>query len=257
MLDTGLIVLKLVGGATLLIAFLIALVLGILRLFGINVLRKRRAESDAEIARNAARLAREYVKRRIKELEIKAEDAAQALARQTLPYLDHYCRTFVEKEVVNHPDKAKQLGKDGLADLKKELDRVITRLAPRVKTHIDTKFPWPHRASDVTRTESPEQVETALKERMRFLMGYMGDILVKHGFAKSGPDAEWRPVKPKSKSEKRLMYSWGIDFSPELTTIWIDYVQVLQELKEFKMKLGDVERDREKNEAKRLWEEAS
>lgn len=99
----------------------------------------------------------------------------------------------VEHAVKNRPHITKALGVDGLRGMKIELNDLIANIPDITSKHLTNDALWRHRKPVPTKLgyEFFLGAGDVPKKELNRIMGHVGAILVKHGYAEVGYHAEW------------------------------------------------------------------
>lgn len=166
----------------------------------------------------------------------------------------------VKRAVISHPEIAKKSGLEGLRSVKSDLQKIIGMVPSIVEEHVNRDKYWPHRGKLPDEAHSqfgryqfhgpraPENLDDGVRE----VLGYAGAILVKHGFADTGQDSEWK-TEPGC---DQLRYRYGYDRSEKMNGVLKQYSGLYEELVKLDNELRKAKEERAKAEAKNLWDQA-
>ena len=111
---------------------------------------------------------------------------------------------------------------EGLRNLKSDLQKMIEMVPSIVEEHLNNDKYWAHRGqlSYEPYQLGPYRVQgnrvpDELSEGVRELLGYVGAILIKHGFADTKQYSEWETKH----GFERPRYSYGYDCSDKMITV--------------------------------------
>lgn len=197
---------------------------------------------------------REEVEARILALREEMEGIKQEFLRATTDFVAKTFQAEVEKAIREKPGLAMAKGVSGLSQLKADLN-VLIQDAPRlVEERLRRDELWPDRQDAVDEDlawslrSRPER--GGFDEEVRFLVGYVGTLLVKHGFADTSDRSEWEVKQGKGR------YRFWLQWSDEMRSVLEGYAGKVRELANLQRKAKDIVRRKAEAQARRLWQQA-
>jgi hypothetical protein len=182
------------------------------------------------------------------------EEIRKGFKAVLLDYASTWIKDTLEYHLIReNPEKAKQMGKSGLAAVRAEYKALIERL-PRLVDHIinDNKK-WPHKAEFgfVLKEHEYFSLKTTdiLTEMIRSVVSQLGPILKKYGLIQFKQYGEW-----KAQGEE-LQYVIGFNLSPQLKKLIDDYKEQFGSYEKTLGDLASLNKNKSQEEARILWEE--
>ncbi|WP_048190407.1 hypothetical protein [Methanobacterium sp. SMA-27] len=208
---------------------------------------------------------------KIEDLTIKIDKTRQKMApvlitflNETEIYVTKFYKDTIKEYVVSHPDITKKYGKDGIRDLKYECRELIKLIPEIVEMHLGTDKFWSHKCpiNDLKKEckvypafSTHYNVSDSNKriiESLRHILGYLGDLLLKYGYIKTGKYSEW-----KMSEDEEFKYKGSIECTPEMKTSLKIYLEMDKELAGLINEVKDIEKQKKeaegKDEAEEIW----
>jgi hypothetical protein len=187
---------------------------------------------------------------RIESKREEAEEAAREWQRAAGRFLAQQYTELVERAVTEkHPDRAQELGREGLGALKTELRHLIDDIDNVVAAELNRDELWEHRgAVDTTAYGGygDRLHGSPLDEPMRRALGRVAPLLLDRGLDE---DRAWQ------EREGQRRWSYALDQSDEMTERMADYRDRLKELRQLQRDLDKAEREEKESAARSLWDE--
>lgn len=174
-----------------------------------------------------------------------------------------YFQQRVEREIVNHPELTQSLGIEKLGELKKELTALIKNTPEIVEERLRKEQVWDHlrqlpdglgNAGRLS-NDGHNLVYSAggqIQEELRWIFGYVGQLLIKFGLAKGGHGSEWE-TKPGSAVPR---YQYGLPTNEEMDTLMKKHKELFSAFVILQVRVLDAERERQQAIARDLWDHA-
>lgn len=157
-----------------------------------------------------------------------------------------------------HLDRVREYGQEGrLGDLKAELQGEKDKLPKLIGVHVGADKNWLHRG-DIPKYERERQKWTdvignkELRAAVHKLYGYIGHVLVKHGFAHIGKDSDWINVSGQEEPQYRAPIRW----SSEMAETCKAYASLCEDLFKHLNNIKTLKKQRDKTEIRELWNKA-
>ena len=200
------------------------------------------------------------LKEQMDTLREQMEKTCKEFLEATKEFAPTWFQKSVERAVTSQPELAKECGVNGLRSLKSDLQKLVAMIPHIVEQHVNCDKYWPHRAElpdepelkfgryHISKPRGPDELDNGVRE----ILGYVGAILVKYGFAKTGEFGNWVA----GYGSERPRYRFGYDWSEKMSSVLNKYSPLYDELVKLNEKLKKVEREKAEAEAKDLWEQA-
>jgi hypothetical protein len=212
------------------------------------------SEFDAAIAEAEAALAA---------TRTQMEEARQRLAATITDFVTPWFAEQARLAVERNPDRAKELGVDGIRALKADVAALTDRLPELVKGELLDAVTWAHLEpgwdeSDPWKTNPRYNYSAVSQHRqadtfdkpLRRILGQLGPILEAHGLGK--PD-DWRNA---SGGSAKPYYPFGVDWTAEMKAAAAQYADLYGELRMHNQKRHESQAAKERAEAQDLWNQA-
>jgi hypothetical protein len=208
---------------------------------------------------------------KIRDLTVQIDKTRQKMApvlisflNETEIYVTNFYKDTIKEYVVSHPDITKEYGKEGIRDLKYECRELIKLIPEIVEIHLGTDEFWSHKCpiNDLKKEckvypafSTHYNISDSNKriiESLRHILGYLGDLLLKYGYIKTGKYSEW-----KLSEDEEFTYKGHIQCTPEMKTSLKTYLEMDKELAGLINKVKAIEKQKKeaegKNEAEEIW----
>ena len=197
----------------------------------------------------------------IRVLRDRIEKTCKEFFEATNEFAVEWFQSCVERAVISNPELAKKSGVAGLRNLKSDLQNLAATVPSIVEKHLNIDRCWPHRRQipdkpdpqlgryqDYWRRLTIANLKNAVAE----VLGYVGGVLVKHGFADTGPASAWAVIAWSEQPKYTCEYDW----SQKLNAVFGRYSDLYGQLIELDGELKKVQREKAEAEAKGLWDQA-
>lgn len=200
------------------------------------------------------------LKEQVNVLRGRMEEACKEFLDATKQFAVGWFQDCVESTVVSNYERAKEYGVKGLRNLKSDLGKLITIVPSIVEKHVNNDKYWVHRgvmSYDVLiqnfrylvyQGHFPDTLGNAVRE----VLGYVGAIIVKHGFVNTGQAGTWEVKHGAAQPIYRRRYIW----SEKMNNALKQYSNLCNEARKLSMELKEEEREKAEAEAKDLWKQA-
>jgi hypothetical protein len=201
----------------------------------------------------------------MKNLREQMEKTCNDFLLATNEFVIDWFKKNVEKEVQSHPEITKKLDVEGLRKLKSDLQDLILKAPDLINRYLNVDTYWGHRGIISKDGENRSRryfsyrelapVEGPLDESIRIILGYVGELYAKYGYiSDNSPDYINYRWQRKSGSNQRR-YSISYDWSKKMSEIMKKYSEQYDRLVSLDENLKEIKQDKEKAEAKRLWDQ--
>jgi hypothetical protein len=186
---------------------------------------------------------------RIESLREEMEVACRAWFSATEAFLREAYPVWVERAVTDQPDVARAKGVEKVPTVVDKLlnvDRLWAHRAPVVETSAVSRQRY---APD--NQQPPHELDAEVGK----VLGQVAPVLVKHGFGSKGSFGPWtQEFGRRGTSHWRLnqRYEW----SPDMTAAIRRYADLYRDFHTTLVELEEVKRDKQRSEARNLWEQA-
>jgi hypothetical protein len=215
---------------------------------------------DPDRAAVEARLA--ALEAQIAGLRTDMEGACRAFLQATLAFAVEWFQRRVEQAVVDDPEIAKVLGRDGLRRLKADLRKLVEQAPDLVSSLVNRDQLWAHRPALIDSSAAllnPElnPYEFRGDRAPPLLNGAVAEVLARAeallaAFGLAPPEPAGLPGFPVSRSRRRiLLFTWSEDMRGALGR----YAELYARLRTANSDLRPLRRKRVDGDAKRLWDE--
>lgn len=192
------------------------------------------------------------------ELDAARDEFLAAVRAFTAAWGDAYLRDMI----VQKHALARAKGLEGLRRVKDEWRSLQADLPALVDAQLNRGHLWPHRAAQHTPTSSAanpyydlerDQPAGPLADELRKLLGFIGRIVIRHGFDDFGEDSDWAPL---AHENALVTYRGKLVLSDDVRNA---LVSAAKRFDTYAALLPKRQAEREANaraEALRLWDEA-
>lgn len=215
------------------------------------------------------------MKKKIEQLNtaITEQQKSLALLRQQIvtaskPFVKECIKHEIEQQVKSNSEHTKELGKDALTEMKKQLLSVLDNSDALVDDIFGDDELWVHVNYKVTpngdRFGQGYNKEKLAKENIhkgiKIALGEAGKILIKYKYLSPGKQYTWDygmryDYSRANKGESRLMYAYGLSLPEELFQMIEKYSKGIWQLHEASCQLMDSQKALSEQEAIDLWNE--
>lgn len=184
------------------------------------------------------------------------------------PFVRERIKFEVEQQVKSNSEHTKELGKDALTEMKKQLLSVLDNSDALVDDIFGDDELWVHVNYKVTpngdRFGLGYNKEKLAKENIRkgikIALGEAGKILIKYKYLSPGNQYTWDygmryDYSRANKGESRLMYAYSLSLPEELFQMIEKYSKGIWQLHEASCQLMDSQKALSEQEAIDLWNE--
>ncbi len=179
-------------------------------------------------------------------------ELSEKFIKQTKKFLQKRAQDLGDKIAkIDHPERTKQLGRQGLRRLKLELEKIVVYQIPdQVDILLSKDKYWLHRQPYLSSYPTHRgKFKSRLENVIRGILGLVGELFKGYKF-KLAFD-EWR----KPKSEKGLNYIGNDILSPKMERLLDDYLDHYTRLEDYHSELDQIRKEKIQAEAKALWDE--
>jgi hypothetical protein len=195
----------------------------------------------------------------------KAEDMVDNFKQVTSAYLVEFANHEVKQGVTEKPDITEALGLENLSELKKQVREIISSYPSQVDGRFNN-VSWAHKVdlskqkldSFGTHRSLCKQTSDSIENVIRELIGQIGSLLVKYGFADMSQYSVWELT-----TNHTVRYKYGLpDFETiypngaKLKSITRDYSKIIESYISAVMAYEKSQLDKKKTIAKDLWDKA-
>lgn len=193
----------------------------------------------------------------------KAEALVLEYKRVVAMFLDDWANNLIDSAIRDKAQIAKDLGKEKLGKMKSEFRELLEEYPDLTAAELEEEVFWPHRAEipeDITSNrligyDLAEKHGESLDDAIRLLIGRVGALLIKFGFASSASSTvrggEWKLGRGGAP-----MYPYGISHNDQLDNVRKEYQQIVEEYAETAREVRRAEHEKDAVEAKDLWDKA-
>jgi hypothetical protein len=202
----------------------------------------------------------EALEERTNALRVELDRLARRLFAPTADFVTTWYRAHVEQALLNNPEAVKSAG-PRLSAMKADVSDLLSRVPQVVEQFLDVDEAWPHRGEikvEDLQAFPPlgfSQPPHRLEAQIRAILGVLGEILVKHGFARLGRASEWAK-RPTGAYTDVMIFAHRVEWTKNMKDAIADYSQRLHDLAQAERQLAGVKRDKEAAEIRHLWEQA-
>lgn len=173
------------------------------------------------------------------------------------------CKSFAKNEInkrirsaiSSNPEKAKELGTEGLAPIKKEVEESLLTIDSYVEELICKDSFWLYKQENITTINCPfasymvhgNRLPDIIDEPLRLLLSPAGVILMSYGL---GTSEDWE------KRGEMMRYRYGINIDDDLITSMKSFGSKFDELYRLLETLESLKIKKESGEALNLWDES-
>lgn len=211
----------------------------------------------------------EELKQNIKNMEKEKDELkgqAEALKKKIIQNIKENYANEIEKivknEVKNNPEKTKELGKEKISSMKKELNDTIKSLDSHVESIMSNKDYWLHSNCDSEKKSSYEMdrnATNAIEKGIREILGLAGKLLIKYEFCVVRSEYERYSTALfcyYGNNKNRVFYQYGTCVNKELDEFIKEYGKIVSKIVINNTKLLEEKRKLDEQEALNLWDEA-
>jgi hypothetical protein len=182
------------------------------------------------------------------------EEIRNRFKASILDYASTWTKDTLEYHLIKeNPEKAKQMGKSGLAAVKAEYKALIERFPKMVDDIVNDNKKWPHKAEYglIFKENESSSVDTSaiLTRMIRPVVSQLGPILKKYGLIQFKQYGGWE-----ARGEE-LQYVHGFNLSPRLQQLLDDYKGRFDSYEKKMRDLTSLNNNKGQEEARILWEE--
>lgn len=215
------------------------------------------------------------IKKKIELLNTSLVDQRESLAvlRQQIvaaskPFVRERVKSEIEHQVRGNPEHTKKLGKDALAEMKKQLLTALENSDAVVDGIFSDDELWVHE----NYTVSPEgdrfgqgynkkkSAKENIHKGIKVAIGEAGKILIEHKYLSPGNQYRWDSdmrydYTRANKGKSKLMYGYGLSLPQEINLLIENYCKGVGQLHEALCQLMDLQKALSEQEAIDLWNE--
>lgn len=171
--------------------------------------------------------------------------------KSTKDFIAKWIQGKVKGTIISKPGLAKKIEKEGLGKIKVELHALIQKIPNIVEEHLNKNEHWAH-CKEFCKPEDFDSynISSIVKDRIRELLGYAGEILIKHKFADTGYHSEWEY------GEDRPKFGYGFDISGEMDGILGGYVGLYHKFESVNNEINEIKRKKAEAEVEELWKKS-
>jgi hypothetical protein len=190
------------------------------------------------------------------------EGACQAFLQATREFAVEWFRRRVEQAVVQQPESAKLLGRDGMRRLKADLGILVEQVPELVSSMVNRDHLWAHRPALIDSSlavlnpelnpyeQRGDRPPRLLDDAVAEVLGRAEALLAAFGLAQPAPSG--LPGLPVSRARRRALV---FDWSEGMLAARARYAELYARLRTANSELRPLRRKRVDPEAKRLWDE--
>lgn len=215
------------------------------------------------------------IKKKIDSLDISVAEQQKSLAllREQIvaaikPFVKERIKNEVESHVKTNSEHTKALGKDTLAEMKKELLAALENSDTFIDDIFGDNTLWVHENYQVIpngdRFSQKYNNQKSAKEKIRngikIAVGVAGKILIDHKYLSIGNLYVWESgmrydYTRANNGKSRLMYAYGLSLPQGISRLIEDYSNGIGQLHEVLCQLLDAQKSLSVQEALDLWNE--
>lgn len=190
---------------------------------------------------------------RIGNIKSDLEKIREEFIKATKDFIEKWIQDKIKETVKSKPEFAKKIGSEGLGKIKADLGELIKKVPNIVEEHVNKNEHWAH-CQEFCKPEeefiASYNIPFTIKDRIRKLFGYAGEILIKYNFADTESHSEWEY------DAKRPKFKYGFDISEEMESILGRYRRLYGEHERENNKLNETKRQKAKAEVEELWKKS-
>lgn len=188
--------------------------------------------------------------------------AADELLAATHQFLSEWGEAYLRRTIADKHALARAKGAAGVGALKEEWRALQSDFPALIDAQINRGFLWPSRedgSSATARAKNPfydmerDQAPPELVEELRKLLGFMGRILVRHGFDDLGDGSEWVPV---AHENALVSYRGRLVLPDALREVLCRAARDYEAYTSLMPQINEAREEDARREALRLWDEA-
>lgn len=215
------------------------------------------------------------IKKKIELLNASLDEQRESLAllRQQIvtaskPFVRERIKSEIEHQVKDNPEHTKKLGKDVLAEMKKQLLTALENSDAVVDDIFSDDELWVHENYMVSPNgdrfgqgyNKKESAKENIHKGIKVAIGEAGKILIEHKYLSPGKQYRWDSgmrydYTRANKGKSKLMYGYGLSLPQEINLLIENYCKGIGQLHEALCQLMDLQKALSEQEAIDLWNE--
>ena len=215
------------------------------------------------------------IKKKIEQLNtaITEQQKSLALLRQQIvtaskPFVKERIKHEIEQQVKSNSEHTKELGRDALTEMKKQLLSILDNSDALVDDIFNDDELWVHINYNVIPNmdlfgqgyDKGKLAKENIHKGIRIALGEAGKILIKYKYLSPGNQYTWDYgmryyYSCTNQAESRLMYAYGLSLPEELFQMIEKYSKGIWRLHEVSCQLLDSQKALSEQEAIDLWNE--
>lgn len=214
------------------------------------------------------------LKQEIENLELSAEEQRQSLEAQRQkivdaikPFAKEKIKSEVESQVRTNAEHTKQLGKEVLAEMKKQLNAVLENSDRFVDEVFADNALWLHVNYSIIPGDSfgqkfnnEKKAKDSILKGIRVIVGQAGRILFDYKYISLGSQYRWEngmryDYSKANQGQSRIEYGYGLSLPKNLEEMIKKYCNDIDNLHEVLNKLSNTQKKLAEQEAVDLWDE--
>jgi len=191
------------------------------------------------------------------------EPQSRKIIKAIIAFAIDWSENKVREAIGNNPDRAISLGKEGLSQVKADLNRLKESMRQLAEDEFLQDNYWTHRRACVDTPENEYDIYVVrygtktsapalFNEGLKLLLGNTGKILFHYGFDQpSAQGGYWTQA-----ADGRIRYAIGFDITEDLRDVLEKYGELASEFSKIHSRLGETKLAKSKAEADDLWNRA-
>lgn len=190
----------------------------------------------------------------------------QQIVTASKPFVRERIKSEIEHQVKDNPEHTKKLGKDVLAEMKKQLLTALENSDAVVDDIFSDDELWVHENYMVSPNgdrfgqgyNKKESAKENIHKGIKVAIGEAGKILIEHKFLSPGNRYRWDSgmrydYTRANKGKSKLMYGYGLSLPQEINMLIEKYCKGIGQLHEALCQLIDLQKSLSEQEAIDLW----
>lgn len=184
------------------------------------------------------------------------------------PFVRERIKSEVEYQVKDNSEHTKELGKEALAEMKKQLLTALENSDAIIDEIFGDDELWVHENYKVSPNgdrfgqgyNKKELARENIHKGIKIAIGEAGKILIEHKYLSPGNQYRWDygmryDYTRANKGKSKLMYGYGLSLPQETNALIEKYCKGIGQLHEASCQLMDLEKALSEQEAMDLWNE--
>lgn len=192
----------------------------------------------------------------------------QQIVTSSKPFIRERIKSEIEQQVKDNPEHTKKLGKDVLAEMKKQLLAALENSDTVVDDIFSDEELWVHENYKVVPNgdrfvqgyNMKESAKVNIHKGIKIAIGEAGKILINHKYLSPGNQYRWDSgmrydYTRANKGKSKLMYGYALSLPKEIDILIEKYCKGIGQLHETLCQLMDLQKALSEQEAIDLWNE--